>query len=161
MARLKEALFVSLVMLSALQGASASIQHEVSHEYSSVITYINSTETFLVTVKNTGSDRRELRTIIENVNAFFNAEGDDRVEYSLNAGENRTFRITLAPDEVKDADMKIVTHNKDLQINTTTVIPVTIRQNPASYQKRQAPGIGFIHVILLAGSSLFLYCSRL
>lgn len=138
------------------------IGQSVDIEYSSIISSPESSRVFNLEVENRVSTPKEMITYLEGVNAVFNDNGESSIEYRIEGYETREFLVTVQPESPdEDAELRIISENTRIGVNTTEVVPAVIREVPQVAETRDVPGIAPLQLAAIMLLSVLLYYQRL
>jgi hypothetical protein len=137
------------------------VDQRIDYEYSSIIISDSGTREIFFEVENNIDDLKELRTYLEGVNAVFPENNQQYIDYELEPESSRSFLVRISPDSVGDKYLNITTENRRFGVNTTTSIPVTVKNFNDVSETSEVSGIGTIQLLMLLLVSAYLYSVRL
>lgn len=137
------------------------VDQRIDYEYSSIILSDSSTQEVFFEVENNIDDVKELRTYLEGVNAVFPENNQQYIDYTLQPESSRSFLVRISPDTLGDSYLNITTENRRFGVNTSTSIPVTVKNYTDVSGTSEVSGIGTIQLIMLLLVSAYLYSVRL
>ncbi len=141
--------------------ASYRIRPGIEYTYSDVIISETGSREVFFNVENQIDSDKELRTYIEGVNATFAENNQATIDYVLEGASQRQFIVNIDPESSGSKTLRIITENQEYGINTTTSIPVTVKNFTDVSGTSEVPGIGTIQLIMLLLVSAYLYSVRL
>ncbi|PSG99669.1 MAG: hypothetical protein BRC28_03555 [Nanohaloarchaea archaeon SW_4_43_9] len=142
-------------------GSNYRLNMSFDIDYSSIISSPDSSEIFLLTVKNKAGVSRSVTTYLEGVNSVFPESGKDSASYKLEPYGEKEMIVRVEPEQEGEKILSVTTRDDNIRINTTKKIPVTVRDTPATLESKEVSGIGTVQLIMLVLSAVYLYSVRL
>lgn len=137
------------------------IEQRIDYRYSSVIMSDSETKTIFFEIENNIDDTKYLKTYITGVNAVFPENNQNSMEYNIEPESSRRFMVEIRPESFGQEYLNVTTENQKFGVNTTTQIPVTVKNYTDVSETSEVPGIGTIQLIMLLLVSAYLYSARL
>jgi len=137
------------------------VVQRIKYRYSSIIISDSGTKDIFFEIENNIDDTKYLKTYITGVNAVFPENNQKSIEYTLESDSSRSFLVQIRPDSFGQTYLNITTENQRFGVNTTTSIPVTVKNYTDVSETSEVPGIGNIQLIMLLLVSAYLYSARL
>jgi len=136
-------------------------QPSIEYSYSDVIMRQNGTKSIYFRAENRISEPKDLKTYISGINATFAKNQQKVIDYEVEGNSERQFLVTLEPSSIGQKDLVLTTENQRFGVNTTTKIPVTVKNYNDVSQTSEVPGIGSFQLLMLLLVSAYLYSARL
>lgn len=140
---------------------SYRVQPRIDYRYSGVVLSQTNSRDVFFTLENEVSEDKQLKSYLSGVNATFAENNKDQISYTLSGDSEKKFTVNINPNSTGDKVLKMITENTELGVNTSTEIPVTVREYPAASNTAEAPGIGTVQLFMLVLVSAGLYFARL
>jgi hypothetical protein len=136
-------------------------QPRIDYSYSDVIMSENGTKSIHFIAENRISETKNLKSYISGINASFEQNQQNTIDYEVEGNSEKEFLIRIEPNSLGDKKLVITTENQQFGVNTTTEIPVTVKNYNDVSQTSEVPGIGSIQLLMLLLVSAYLYSARL
>lgn len=136
-------------------------QPRIEYSYSSIILDETDTRAIRFKVENRISESKDLVSYISGVNASFAENQQKTIDYKLEGNSEKDFLVIIEPSSKGDKTLTITTENQKFGVNTTTQIPVTVKNYTKVSATSEVPGIGIVQLIMLLLVSAYLYSARL
>ena len=137
------------------------VEPSIDYKYSDILIAQDGSEEFFFEVQNRISDSKDLKTYISGANATFRDNNQDSISYSLDGYETRSFLVRIDPETTGDKTLALITENQQFGVNTTTEIPVTVKNYNDVSQTSEVPGIGFLQMVVILAISSTVYLARI
>jgi len=137
------------------------VEPSIDYKYSDILIAQDGSEEFFFEVQNRISDSKDLKTYISGANATFRDNNQDSISYSLDGYETRSFLVRIDPETTGDKTLALITENQQFGVNTTTEIPITIKNYNDVSQTSEVPGIGFLQMVVILAISSTVYLARI
>ncbi|MFB6144771.1 MAG: hypothetical protein ABEJ98_05670, partial [Candidatus Nanohaloarchaea archaeon] len=139
---------------------SFQVQLAIQHRYSDVIMSPDSTRQVFLEVRNQVPGKKTLTTMLKgDVEAAF-ADGSESKNYEIKGKSMRRFSITISPGSTGEHTLKVVTRNEDIGVNTSTSIPVRVKDFTTT-TRVELPGIQLLQLVMLSLAGAATYYLRL
>jgi hypothetical protein len=69
--------------------------------------------------------------------------------------------VRIDPETTGDKTLALITENQQFGVNTTTEIPITIKNYNDVSQTSEVPGIGFLQMVVILAISSTVYLARI
>lgn len=136
-------------------------QPRIEYSYSTVILDETDTRAVRFKAENMISESKNLTTYISGVNASFAENEQKTINYKLDGNSEEEFLVIIEPTSTGDKYLNLTTENQEFGVNTTTQIPVTVKNYTDVSGTSEVPGIGTIQLLMLLLVSAYLYSARL
>lgn len=132
------------------------IQKNIEHEYSSLIVDQGG-NAFLFVEATIQTDSREFTTYLEgdNIDAEFVSNGQSSKTYEVEPSNPERLHIRVSGTEVGEQELRIITSDDSVDVNTTETFPVYVRKSVTEGQP--LPGLTSFYMLLILLSSATLY----
>lgn len=132
------------------------VENQVEHEYSSII--VDEGDSSVVFIESSvNTDSREFTTYLEgdNINPEFASNNQDSKTYTVDPDSSIRHQIRLNGTSVGKGELRIITYDETVNLNTTETFPVYVRDSIEEGQP--IPGLGTVQVIFALLSSVLIY----
>lgn len=137
------------------------IAQRIDYEYSSIIMSNTETRDIFFEIENNVDDTKYLKTYADGVNATFAENNQKSIEYTLEPQSSKRFMVQIRPESFGQKYLNISTENQRFAVNTTTSIPVNVKNFSDVSETSEVSGIGFLQILMLLVISSAIYLTIL
>jgi hypothetical protein len=131
----------------------------VELNYSSIVMNEGSVKYAEVIVKNNALTKKNLNLSLEGIESEFLNGKDYKYLPDFGQRDSEKFLVRLTPDKEGSTKLDVVAYNRDIGLNTTRSIPVSVLSSTA--ERSEVPGIGLTQLMFIFAVSTVLYFVRL
>ena len=152
---------LTLSLVITVAGSDHRTETGIEYHYTGIVLDNTSSQNIRFKIENSASESKNLTTYISGVDAYFVNNKQDIISDEIEGNSQKEYVVKIEPANMGDRTLTLTTENQQYGINTTSSIPVTVKNYNNVTEDLEIPGMGMLQLIMLLLVSAYLYSVRL